>query len=138
MPSFGRTSTDRLSTCHEDLIVLFDEVVKHFDCKITCGHRNKEAQDKAFAEGRSKLRWPQSKHNQGPSMAVDVVPFPIDWHDLKRFYLFGGYVLATARFLYDIGAISHLVRWGGDWDLDTEVGDQKFNDLPHFELIKPE
>jgi hypothetical protein len=26
-------------------------------------------------------------------LAVDVAPFPIDWHDLKRFYHFTGYVV---------------------------------------------
>ena len=26
------------------------------------------------------------------------------------------------------------IRWGGDWDMDTYVKDQKFKDLPHFEL----
>ena len=27
------------------------------------------------------------------------------------------------------------LRCGGDWDGDTETTDQKFHDLPHFELI---
>ena len=26
------------------------------------------------------------------------------------------------------------IRWGGDWDNDTEVKDTGFKDLPHFEL----
>ena len=25
------------------------------------------------------------------------------------------------------------IHWGGDWDRDTEVNDQTFNDLAHFE-----
>ena len=29
------------------------------------------------------------------------------------------------------------VRWGGDWDDDTEVKDTGFKDLPHFELRRP-
>ena len=28
------------------------------------------------------------------------------------------------------------IRWGGDWDSDTQVKDNKFDDLVHFELIK--
>jgi len=28
------------------------------------------------------------------------------------------------------------IRWGGDWNMDTYVKDQRFNDLPHFELVK--
>ena len=26
------------------------------------------------------------------------------------------------------------LRWGGDWDQDTEVKDNRFDDLGHFEL----
>ena len=26
------------------------------------------------------------------------------------------------------------IRWGGDWDMDTEVKDNRFDDLVHFEL----
>jgi peptidoglycan L-alanyl-D-glutamate endopeptidase CwlK len=25
------------------------------------------------------------------------------------------------------------LRWGGDWDKDWEVQDNKFDDFPHFE-----
>ena len=28
------------------------------------------------------------------------------------------------------------LRWGGDWDRDTQVKDNSFDDLLHFELIK--
>ena len=27
------------------------------------------------------------------------------------------------------------IRWGGDWDSDTQVNDNKFDDLVHFEEI---
>lgn len=26
------------------------------------------------------------------------------------------------------------LRWGGDWDSDTEVNDNSFDDLVHFEI----
>ena len=42
---------------------------------IVCGHRNKEDQNKAFAEGKSKLKWPKGKHNKLPSQAVDAAPY---------------------------------------------------------------
>jgi len=63
------------------------------------------------------------------------VPYPVDWEDTKRFYHFGGYVLGVASELFKRGEITHRLRWGGDWDGDTDVSDQQFNDLPHFELI---
>jgi hypothetical protein len=39
MPKFGRKSRNQLSTCHEDLQALFEEVVKYFDCSVLEGHR---------------------------------------------------------------------------------------------------
>ena len=28
------------------------------------------------------------------------------------------------------------IRWGGDWDSDNDLNDQKFMDLAHFEEIR--
>ena len=94
MPSFGRTSRKRLDTCEDALQVLMNQVVKDFDCSITVGHRGKEAQEKAYSEGKSKKKWGQSKHNSYPSRAVDVAPYPIDWDDRDRFHFFAGFVMA--------------------------------------------
>jgi len=43
--------------------------------------------------------------------------------------------MGVARMLKDIGEIEHEVRWGGDWDRDTELKDNRFMDLVHIELI---
>lgn len=137
MPKFSATSTNRLNTCHKDLITLFNEVVKIYDCSIICGHRNKADQDAAVKSGASKTPWPQSKHNSTPSMAVDVGPYPIDWNNSKRWYHFAGFVRAMAVRLLAEGKMTHALRWGGDWDKDFDLDDEKFRDLPHFELISP-
>lgn len=137
MPRYSETSRARLATCHPDLQVIFNEVVQHFDNTIVCGHRPKSDQDKAVREGKSQVQWPNSRHNSDPSMAVDAVPYPIDWNDRERMTLFAGYVQGVADQLFDLGQINHRVRWGGDWDRDTEVNDNRFDDLPHFELVKP-
>lgn len=129
MPRFSQRSLDRLETCHRDLQRLFKEVIKRFDCSILCGERGEEDQTRAFKDGLTKVEYPFSKHNQKPSLAVDVAPYPIDWNDLNRFYFFGGYVKRVAE---ELGI---EVRWGGDWDSDTMVLDQTFNDLPHWELV---
>jgi peptidoglycan L-alanyl-D-glutamate endopeptidase CwlK len=134
MARFGKSSLSRLETCHEDLQLLFLQVVSTFDCSIICGYRGEEDQNKAFDNNLSKLQFPDSKHNAYPSMAIDVIPWPVDWHDLKRMHYFAGYVKATAEQLKKDQLISHDIRWGGDWDSDTEVNDQTFIDLPHFEL----
>lgn len=135
IPFFGERSRTNLAECHEDLQTLFNEVIKHFDCAVIEGHRPEEEQQKAFHSGKSKLQWPESKHNQVPSMAADVVPFPIDWNDTKRFYWFGGFVLGVAAQLRADGKMAHRIRWGGDWDMDTTWKDQTFHDLPHYELV---
>ena len=51
MPKFGRKSRERLSTCHEDLQDLFNEVIKYVDCSVLEGHRSQERQDKLYDEG---------------------------------------------------------------------------------------
>ena len=135
MPKFSQQSAQYLAQCHPDLQLLFNTVVRTFDCTVVCGHRDEWGQTVAFAQGKSKLKRPESKHNKMPAMAVDVVTYPINWNDHNRMRYFAGYVIGIANVLYDMEAISHRVRWGGDWNSDTELSDNKFNDLPHFELI---
>jgi peptidoglycan L-alanyl-D-glutamate endopeptidase CwlK len=132
--SFSQQSQDGLDTCHTDLIVLFEEVVKHFDCKVICGHRAEQEQMAAYLAKATQTKWPESRHNSEPSMAADVAPYPIDWNDRERFTLFAGYVLGIASALKAQGRISYSVRWGGDWNSNTQVSDNKFDDLVHFEL----
>lgn len=121
MPSFGKISLDRLTTCDPRLQELFLEVVKHRDCSVLEGYRPQDAQDKAFAEGKSKTPWPNSKHNKAPSLAVDVMPYPIDWSDKNRLIEFAGFVLGVAS------QKGIRVRWGGHF--------KSFFDGPHWELI---
>lgn len=129
MPSFSRASKERLGTCDLRLQNLFNEVIKHFDCTIVCGYRDKDSQDAAFKAKASTVEWPNSKHNSSPSLAVDVVPSPIDWEDTRRFYMFVGIVRGIAA---EMGI---PIRCGADWDGDMEIKDQNFHDLPHFELL---
>ena len=128
MPRFGRRSRKNLETCNEDLQELFNEVIKFFDCTVIQGHRGKEEQNKYFDEGKSKVKYPNGRHNANPSNAVDVVPYPIDWEDTDRMYYFAGFVKGLAA------QMAIPIRWGGDWNNNTEVKDTNFKDLPHFEL----
>lgn len=136
MSQFGKNSRKRLSECHSDLQRLFNGVVRHYNCAVLVGYRGQIDQDRAFHEGRSQLRYPQSKHNKEPSQAADVVPWfehppHIRWNDKEGFYCFGGFVLGVAA---EMGI---NIRWGGDWDQDGELHDQTFFDLSHFELGEP-
>ena len=128
MPAFGKSSQDKLATCDPRLQKVFNEVVKYFDCTVIEGHRGEEAQNKAFAEGKSKLKYPQGKHNKIPSLAADVLPYPIDWNDTNRMRYFAGFVVGIAA------TMGIKLRWGCDWNQNTELKDNSFNDLPHFEI----
>ena len=130
MPRFGRRSKERLVTCEKDLQMVFNEVIKHVDCSVLEGHRSGERQDKLYDEGKTKVRYPNGRHNSSPSRAVDVTPYPVDWADRERQTLFAGFVLGVAN------QMGIKLRWGGDWDQDFEVQDNKFDDFPHFELKK--
>lgn len=138
MAAFSQLGLSRLSTCHPELQALFFEVVRGFDCVILEGHRNEEDQNAAFAAGKSKLQWPHGNHNAKPSLAVDVAPYQpgvvVDWKDIQRFHYFAGYVMGVASRLLAEGKMTYGVRWGGDWDMDTQVKDETFRDLVHFEL----
>ena len=132
MSKFSRASVTKLATCDVRLQSVFHAVIERFDCTIVCGLRTRDEQSEAFRTGNSKKKWPDSKHNVSDgllfSRAVDVAPYPINWKDLDRFRLFGGYVLGTAD------QLGIALRWGGDWDSDKDLNDQTFNDLAHFEL----
>lgn len=142
MPRFSVTSKDKLDTCDVRLVRLFNAVIKRVDCVIIEGFRDRERQERMVATGRSKVHFPDGKHNQMPSHAVDVGPYdPVEhsvpWPDkdkpdylkqVARFYLFAGYVRATAD------QLGIPIRWGGDWDGDYDIRDQEFDDLVHFEL----
>ena len=128
MPKFGARSKNALSSCDERLIKIFNEVIKTVDCSVLEGHRGQSKQDKYYEEGKSKVKYPSGRHNKLPSMAVDVAPYPIDWDDRERFHLFAGFVLGIAK------SMGINLRWGGDWNQNWFVDDNKFDDFPHFEL----
>ena len=128
MPYFGRLSTQRLSTCDERLQDICNEAIKVYDFSVLCGHRDEIEQKKLFREGKSKLEYPHSKHNSIPSLAVDIAPYPLIWDDFGRFKFLAGVMFAIAH------SKGIRLRWGGDWDGDFDFNDQKWYDMPHFEI----
>jgi peptidoglycan LD-endopeptidase CwlK len=120
MAKFSKRSLDNLNTCDERLVELFSAVVKKMDCTILEGHRSPERQAQLFSEGKTKTL--SSKHNKVPSMAVDVMPYPIHWDDLIKQRKFALLVYQTAM---DMGT---RVKWGGSFTT--------FYDGPHWELIE--
>jgi peptidoglycan L-alanyl-D-glutamate endopeptidase CwlK len=119
------TSQSKLKECDEKLQKLITRLNELYPVQVICGHRNKEDQDKAFKEKKSKLQFPNSKHNKKPSLAVDIVPDPdkspktIDWNDINEFEI-----------------MCHTVEQVADeLDIKIRLGrDFKFRDYPHVEL----
>jgi hypothetical protein len=128
MPRYSKKSKERLASCDERLQDVFNEVINYVDCSILEGHRSKERQNKLYDENRTKVKYPNGRHNSSPSKAVDVTPYPVDWKDRERQTLFAGFVLGIAR------GMDIRLRWGGDWDMDFQVMDNRFDDFPHFEV----
>jgi len=128
MPSFGAESKRHLATLDPKLQRLMNEAIKHVDFSITCGFRNQADQDKAFAEGYSKVRWPDGMHNKNPSKAVDIAPYPLDWNDAEAFTLLAGIIKGISYML------NIPVRLGIDWDGDLNIKEHGFKDRPHLEL----
>ncbi len=135
MYRFSNRSIEKLETCHNDLQIICNETIKYIDFSIIYGFRNEKDQNIAFQENKSTKEWPDSKHNILPSLAVDTAPYPIIWPEvgdckaLARFYYLGGYILGIAN------KFGIKLRWGGDWNRNGKILDQKFDDLGHFELI---
>lgn len=132
MPQHSDWSKQELATCHPLLREVFTETIKIFDHRIICGHRTKAEQNRLVTIGKSQLCFPKSKHNRLPSEAADAAPYPIEWEELSRFIYFAGIVKGIA---HERGI---LIRWGGDWNGDTQLKDNKFNDYCHYELLKLE
>lgn len=134
MYKFGKRSKAMLEQLHPRLATLCHDVLELqlFDFGISCAHRNMYEQNLACTEGRSGLRWPDSKHNKIPAEAFDFVLYVngrVDWEDLEAWYMAVGVFRGVAA----MGAIN--IRCGADWDGDFTKTDQTFNDLPHIEII---
>ena len=124
MPRFGKRSRERLKGVNIKLQHILNQLVKIMDVTIIEGLRTQERQDELVKKGASKTKY--SKHIQGK--AVDVAPYPIDWEDRERFHYMGGMLRGIGH------QLGLKIRWGGDWDSDGEIKDNKFDDLVHVEI----
>jgi len=163
MAQYGQSSRNRLSTCHRDIQTVMNYLIKYFDNTILSGHREPEEQFDLFKKGRKFIGGPGeeqdagkwmidnrrdvvthrdgilklSEHNHYPSRAIDAAPWPLNWNKHSRFFYQAGIVQWVSHKLHAEGKIEHILKWGGDWDMDHDFDDQDFVDLPHFQLYKP-
>jgi peptidoglycan L-alanyl-D-glutamate endopeptidase CwlK len=120
MPQLSAASRTRLAGAHPLLQKLFAAVAIDTPILVLDSQRGRKAQEQAFALGHSRAHFGQSAHNWAPAIALDVVPFPLDWEDTARFKALAKIVKAKAAEL-DIP-----LQWGGDW--------KTLVDMPHYEL----
>jgi hypothetical protein len=139
---------ERLATCHQDLQKVFNEVSKLINCVVIYGTRSPAEQFELYKKGRVQVNgvWTitdkksvvtncdgtikKSNHNFNPSLAVDIMPDPLDWKDDIRTAYFAGIVIAVAA------SLGVNITWGGDWNRNNNLKDQTLMDYAHFELTQ--
>ena len=140
MYKWSAKSQIQYDTLSKDLQLLSDTVLLYHDCSILWGNRNKEIQNALYNGGKSKLKYPESKHNLYPSEAVDLIPYRKGWNPFlldqktKRYgSYFSGLVVAYADSLYFVGRMEKKIRWGGNWSIQRDKPFASFYDGFHFE-----
>ena len=160
MNTWGARSQRERATSDARLNEVGDIVLEIKNHSVLKGHRDQYDQHAAFTSDpqRSKLDWPDGKHNELPSKAQDVRTYPNpptsslaeDFAALEKYDsspLFKR-VLETLRAqplredqLYLLGlykGVSHMLgykfRTGADWDRDGEIADNGFEDFFHVEV----
>lgn len=144
MFTFAKSSINRLGEAHPDL-KLICETVKDYsgiDYDISESYRNLIRQQKLYKEGKSTIDGVHNrgKHNMVPAEAVDIYCYDgaKGSYSIHQMTYMAGLFQAVSQQLYKSGKTTHIIRWGGNWDSDGEIiTDQEFDDLPHFEIIKP-
>jgi peptidoglycan hydrolase-like protein with peptidoglycan-binding domain len=130
-----KSSLENLSHVEPELQSLIRAASKLVSIEVLDSRRGKAAQEYAFNHGFSKVHFGNSAHNYDPSLAVDVVPDPLNWNDKAAFLrvnrVIGYYNPTTGmgRGLAKDRKVS--VRWLGDPNMDGDISDGW--DFPHYE-----
>ncbi len=138
--SLSARSLKRLNGVHPDLRRVIQRAIlkSDQDFAVLEGVRTPERQKHLYAQGRTrpgpKVTWTlNSRHfinrDTGFGHAVDLVPYPVDWTDPKKFDAISRAMFAAAD---ELGV---KIRWGADWDRDGKPRERGESDSPHFELV---
>ena len=147
----SQKSLDRLKGVDERLVKVVKRAIQlsSVDFMVLEGVRSKEQCMINYGKGRTaaqcvakgvpaqyanpsaaKVTWLNdpfaSKHVSGK--AVDLVPYPVDWNDLKKFDVIAQAMLQASK---ELGI---AIRWGADWDNDGKPREKGESDSPHFEI----
>ncbi len=146
MARFSLKSVGCLDTAHPDLQIVAHEAIKVYDFTVLQGRRFPAEQFEFFKKGRTLIggKWvvtdkrkvvtncdgynKLSEHNEDPSNALDIAPYPIDWKNELEFFYLAGIFIALATKLRAEGVIQNQIIWGGRWI--------RLRDLPHYQIKK--
>lgn len=130
---WGARSLAVRKTLDPRLVRVMDRVLHEVaDVSLIFGFRDQATQDYLFMTGKSQLAWPHSKHNRDPSLAVDFQPYPMPKRKEKLWASLAYIASAAIQFAASEGV---TLRWGGDWNRNGDLTDQKFDDLFHLEIV---
>jgi peptidoglycan L-alanyl-D-glutamate endopeptidase CwlK len=101
------------------------------DISLLQGFRDREEQNTMFENDASMVRWPDSKHNRKPSLAIDLQPYPRYAEDTYLWCQLG-YIAGAALIIAREEGFE--IRWGGNWNCESPILGQKFKDLWHIEI----
>lgn len=154
--ALSTTSKNRLKGVHPNLVKVIERAIEitEVDFMVVEGVRTRENMMINWGKGRTaaqcaawgipakyakpdaaKVTWLRnpfaSNHapkTDGYGYAVDLLPAPYDWKNLKDFDKMADAVLEAAK---ELGI---AVRWGADWNKNGKSREKGETDSPHFEL----
>lgn len=133
MFKLGAKSMARLDGVDVRMVAVVKRAIQlsEVDFSVLEGLRSKSRQAELYAQGRTApgkiVTWTMtSKHVVGT--AVDLVPYPLDWNDLKKFDAIAKAMFAAAK------ELNVNIRWGADWNQNGKPREKGETDSPHFEL----
>ena len=133
MFKLGDKSMARLDGVDVRMVAVVKRAIQlsEVDFSVLEGLRSKSRQAELYAQGRTApgkiVTWTMtSKHIVGT--AVDLVPYPLDWNDLKKFDAIAKAMFAAAK------ELNVNIRWGADWNQNGKPREKGETDSPHFEL----
>jgi len=149
MPRFtwSKKSIEHLNQLDPRLVATLSLAIRNtkLDFGITDSYRGRPEQEEAYRDKRSKLRFPESKHNILPSLAFDIVAMPggVGTYTEHYYPYLAGILHYAASIVNDkmLPEFSpFILTWGGNWlnHNDFNSGVKPFNDWCHFQLDEVE
>ena len=144
MRKLSEKSNSILSTCHPDIqkVIRLAITRSTVDFGISHGYRTPQEQNNLYQQGRTAPGnvvtqldgfKKKSKHNENPSLAVDIYCWPVQiMYDEAHLCYVAGVIMSCAA---ELGV---ALKWGNNWNNDgllvCKDPSEKFSDMPHFEL----